>query len=258
VGAAGAVEAASAPADLDGRAVAATAVPRWLADVHRTLAVGDAVVVRLAAGTAPDHAHDVVRGAGFGVAGVDATQAEVRAEVRVEAVRQRELPDLVGPGMRLLLCGLNPSLNAADAGIGFARPGNRFWPAMLASGLATVDRDGRDLLDRHRIGMTDLVKRATVGAAELTVADYRDGLARVERLGAWLRPRAICFLGLDGWRKAVDRKAVAGWQDRLVGGVAAYVMPNPSGLNAHVTVADLAEHLRAAARRSAPTRPPRR
>ena len=98
--------------------------------------------------------------------------------------------------------------------------------------------------------MTDLVKRATVGADALGVDEYRTGLTRVERLCAWLGPQAVCFLGLDGWRKAVDRKAGTGWQDRPIGGSPAYVMPNPSGLNAHATVAGLADHLRHGRRRS--------
>jgi TDG/mug DNA glycosylase family protein len=95
--------------------------------------------------------------------------------------------------------------------------------------------------------MTDLVKRATVGAAELSTAEYRAGTERVRRLVEWLQPRAVCFVGLTGWRAAVDRKAVAGIQPDGFGGRPAYVMPNPSGLNAHATPAILAEHLRAAA-----------
>src|SRR5690606_32435711 len=89
--------------------------------------------------------------------------------LRVRARRERTLPATIGPGMRLLVCGLNPSLYAADAGVGFARPGNRFWPAALAAGLVSVDRDPLHALVHHGLGMTDLVKRATVSAAELQV-----------------------------------------------------------------------------------------
>jgi len=149
--------------------------------------------------------------------------------------------------MRLLVCGLNPSLYAADAGVGFARPGNRFWPAALSSGIVSRDRDARHALARHRVGMTDLVKRATTGASELTRDEYLSGMQRVERLVRWLRPGAICFVGLAGWRAVVDRRATAGVQPDGFAGRPAYVMPNPSGLNAHVRVDDLAEHLRAAA-----------
>jgi TDG/mug DNA glycosylase family protein len=148
--------------------------------------------------------------------------------------------------MRLLVCGLNPSLNAADAGVGFARPGNRFWPAAMAAELVTVDRDPWHALRHHGVGFTDLVKRATVGAAELSADEYRAGFVRLERLAAWLEPQAVAFVGLAGWRAAVDGKAVAGPQDRTVGGRPVYVMPSSSGLNARSTVDSLAEHLRAA------------
>jgi TDG/mug DNA glycosylase family protein len=149
--------------------------------------------------------------------------------------------------MRLLVCGLNPSVYSADAGLGFARPGNRFWPAMLAAGLAARDRDPGDLLRSHAIGLTDLVKRATRAAAELTTGEYREGLARVTRLVAWLRPGAVCFVGLDGWRRAVYRRAVAGPQPRDLDGVPVFVMPSTSGLNAHSRLDDLTGHLVAAA-----------
>ena len=161
-------------------------------------------------------------------------------------MRARTLPDVVGPRMRVLVCGLNPSLNAADAGVGFARPGNRFWPAAIAAGLVSVDRDPWHALRQHGVGFTDLVKRATVGAAELSSDEYRAGFARLERLAEWLQPAAVAFVGLAGWRAAVDRKAVAGPQERTVGGRPVYVMPSSSGLNAHSSVDDLAQHLRAA------------
>lgn len=152
--------------------------------------------------------------------------------------------------MRLLVCGLNPSLYAADVGVAYGRPGNRFWPAALAAGLVTVDRDPWHALRHHGVGFTDLVKRATVGAAELAAQEFRAGLARVERLCELLRPAAVAFCGVTGWRLATgDRRARLGWQDRTVGGAAAYVLPNPSGLNAHTTVADVTAHLRRALRR---------
>jgi TDG/mug DNA glycosylase family protein len=195
----------------------------------------------------PDALCEVVHGAGFDVVDLSAEGGDEDGWVHVLARRARTLPDVVSPTMRLLVCGLNPSLYAADAGVGFARPGNRFWPAALAAAIVSRDRDPRHALEHHHIGMTDLVKRATVGANELTVDEYRTGAARVGRLVRWLRPRAICFVGLTGYRNAVDRHATAGVQPEPFGGVPAYVMPNPSGLNAHTNVAQLAEHLRAAA-----------
>jgi TDG/mug DNA glycosylase family protein len=190
---------------------------------------------------------DVLTGAGLGI--VDLVEGDgTRNEwIHVLVRRVRTLPDVVGPGMRLLVCGLNPSVYAADAGVGFARPGNRFWPAALAAGIVTRDRDARHALAHHGVGMTDLVKRATTGASELTRDEYRSGMERVERLVRWLKPGAVCFVGLAGWRAVVDRRATAGIQPDGFADRPAYVMPNPSGLNAHVRVDDLADHLRVAA-----------
>jgi TDG/mug DNA glycosylase family protein len=181
---------------------------------------------------------DLAVGAGFAVL--------TRSRRDVTMCRLRSLPDRVGAGMRLLVCGLNPSLYAADRGVNFARPGNRFWPALLAAGLVSVDRDPGHALRHHRIGMTDFVKRATVAVAEVTRDEFVAGVARVERLCAWLRPQALCVVGLAGWRAAVDRRATVGWQPVDLGGVPVYVMPNTSGLNASTQHAGFVEHLRAA------------
>jgi TDG/mug DNA glycosylase family protein len=181
---------------------------------------------------------DLVVGGGFELVTVDGTHVAAR--------RARSLPDLAVPGMPLLVCGLNPSLYAADRGVNFARPGNRFWPAMLAAGLATVDRDPGHALCEHGIGMTDLVKRATVAASEVTREEFAAGVARVERLSAWLRPGAVLLVGLAGWRAAVDRGAIAGWQPRDLGGSPVYLMPNTSGLNASTQLPGFVEHLRVA------------
>jgi double-stranded uracil-DNA glycosylase len=158
----------------------------------------------------------------------------------------RTLPDIVAPGMRLLVCGLNPSLYAADAGVPYARPGNRLWPAALAAEVVSVDRDPWHALAHHGVGWTDLAKRATVGAAELTADEYRAGAARLAWTVRLLRPGSVCFVGLAGYRAALDRRAVAGPVPGGFAGVSAYVMPSTSGLNARTTPAVLAEHLRAA------------
>jgi len=268
--------------------VARSGLPLALADLHRSLAVGARVELWLFAGDhdldpfadddfpgrrfsawAPDHLADVVEGAGFVGVEVDAPHGTAGRPVAsgegtrrddhhlvVRAARGRTLADQVGPGLRLLSVGLNPSLYAADAGVGFARPGNRFWPAALAAGLASVPRDPRHALQHHGLGMTDLVKRATVGAAELTAAEYRAGVARLERLVTWLQPGVVCFLGLAGWRAAVDRTAASGPIEGGFGGRPAYLMPNPSGLNASSTLDDLAQHLRRAAALAAHAPPP--
>jgi TDG/mug DNA glycosylase family protein len=149
--------------------------------------------------------------------------------------------------MRLLVCGLNPSIYAADAGAGYARPSNRFWKAAVEAGLVERAHDPAAALRDHGIGMTDLVKRATVRSADLAPHEYRAGADRVRRLVRWLRPAVTCFVGLEGYRSAVDRSARPGWQHDPFGGRPAYVMPSTSGLNASSRPADLVDHLRAAA-----------
>ncbi|MGH9278051.1 MAG: mismatch-specific DNA-glycosylase [Acidimicrobiales bacterium] len=203
-------------------------LPLALARRHRSTPVG--AVVTLAV-----ESDDLVHGGGF----------ERAAAVQGGLRRLRTLPDWVGPDMRLLVCGLNPSLVSADLGVGYAGRSNRFWPAALAAGLVSAARDP-ELALSEGVGFTDLVKRPSASAGELTPAEYRDGLARVTRLTAWLRPRAVVFVGLAGWRVAVDRRAQPGWQPGGLGGVPAYVMPSTSGLNARVPRAALTDHLRAA------------
>ncbi len=241
-------------------------VPMALWDLHRCVEVGGVVRLVLFGGD-DDHAtddrddfpgrwfshwpesllSDVLEGAGFDVERFVASPAENDGHLEVWLRRARTLADTVEPGMRLLLVGLNPSLVAADAGVGFHRNGNRAWPALLASGLATADRDARHLLVHDGIGMTDLVKRASPRADELTSDEFRHGLERLDRLCGWLRPDAVCVLGLTGWRAAVDRTAAIGVQERRLGGRPVYLMPNPSGVNAHVSLDDLVAHLQAAA-----------
>ncbi|MEM9468199.1 MAG: mismatch-specific DNA-glycosylase, partial [Actinomycetota bacterium] len=243
-------------------------LPMALAELHRVLEVdapvelqlfegdqdlialpGDSMGGRRFARWQPDQLRTVVEGAGFAIERFERVQGAVDRwpAIDISARRALTLPDIVGPGMRLLICGLNPSVYSAETLVGFGRPGNRFWPAALAAGLATVDRDPRHALAHHGMGMTDLVKRATPRADELTTDEYRAGLDRIERLCDWLRPEAVCFVGLAGWRAAADRKAKAGWQDRMLGPSAVYVMPSTSGLNAHARLEDLTEHLATAA-----------
>lgn len=242
-------------------------LPEALADVHRALPVGGRLEVVLfapaggewVARRVSDGGDDLpgrlftqwseaaftelLEGAGFAVDAVDRDDDRLH----VIATRARTLPDLVRPGLRLLVCGLNPSLYAADTGVPYGRPGNRFWPAALAAGVVSVARDPDHARRHHGVGFTDLVKRASVGAAELTPVEYRAGAERLDRLAGLLRPRVVACCGLTGWRAAVDRRATAGVQPRRLGGRPVYLLPNPSGLNAHVKVADIAAHLAAAA-----------
>ena len=117
----------------------------------------------------------------------------------------------------------------------------------MFAGIVGKDRDPIDALIGRGVGMTDFVKRPSRTAAEVTADEYRWGFARVERLVEWLQPGAVCFVGLSGWRTVVDRKAVAGLQPVAIAGRPAYVMPSTSGLNARTSLAELAEHLAAAA-----------
>lgn len=233
-------------------------LPLALADLHRSLRLGGRVAINVFTGDGThvtgddddfpgrlfswwdaDHLVAAVEGAGFVL---DERNLEGR-HLKVLATRARMLPDLVGPGLRVLFCGYNPSLYAADRGVPFARPGNRFWPAALAAGLVTRDRDPWHAVRHDAVGFTDMVKRATVAAAELTTAELVAGFARVSAMCEWLRPAVTCFLGIGGWRRLVNRKAVAGWQSETVGGSPVYVMPNPSGLNASTQHAGFVEHL---------------
>lgn len=235
-------------------------LPRALAQLHRACAPGAPFLLVLRSGRGEGRRRDddfpgrffarweagpltdVLVGAGFAVEALRVEDEWIVAE----ATRARSLPDTVGPGMRLLVCGLNPSLSAADAGVGFAGRSNRFWPAAVAAGLVPRDRDPFAALAAG-VGMTDLVKRATPGAAELRTQEYREGAGRVERLVRWLRPRASCVVGLAGWRAAVDRHARPGPQPLPFGGRPVYLMPSTSGLNARSRPEDLVGHLRAAA-----------
>jgi len=222
-------------------------LPLVLHVAHRPLPVGTRVdiTVRPAAGTiggpgAPVDLAALLVGAGFGI--VDGPLVDPGGVLRARVVREWTIADTVGPGMRVLVCGVNPSPYAADAGVGYARPGNRFWPAALAAGLVDTDRDPVSALARG-LGMTDFAKRPTRTAAEVAVNEYEAGFARVSALVEWLRPGAVCFVGLSGWRTVVDPRAVAGFQPTTVGGRPAYVMPSTSGLNARTSLDALAGHL---------------
>jgi len=242
--------------------LARSEMPLALADLHRALVPGAPVELHLFAGDTewderadddfpgrrfsrwPESwLRDVLVGAGFGVESIEQRDRVLL----VAATRLHTLADTVAPGMRVLVCGLNPSLYAAEVGVGFARGSNRFWRAALRAGLVSRDRDPRHALVSHGVGMTDLVKRPTRQAAELTAAEYTEGLARLERLAQRLEPVGVCFVGLAGWRAAVDRRATPGPQPRRIGGRPAYVMPSTSGLNARTALDELTDHLRAAA-----------
>ncbi len=244
----------------------AGALPLALARAHRSRAPGEHLSMHLVieapepggaaeADGGPEAAvtlaRDLLVGGGFVIVGAltpDGHRQRDPAGVRATVERARTLPDVAGPGMRLLICGLNPSLHAADAGVGFVTASNRFWPAAQAAGLVQRDRDPMHALTECGVGFTDLAKRATTRADALEPHEYRDGFAHLERMVRRLRPGAVAFVGLAGWRAAVDRRATAGPQPVDVGGRPAYVLPSTSGLNGRTRLPDLVAHLAAAAR----------
>ncbi|MBB3083844.1 G/U mismatch-specific DNA glycosylase [Geodermatophilus sabuli] len=155
----------------------------------------------------------------------------------------KPLPDVVADDLDVLFCGINPSLTSAARGHHFARPGNRFWPALHRAGLTPrllTSEEDRELL-RHGLGVTNLVDRPTRTAAELTPEELRDGAAALAELVVRHRPRVLAVLGITAWRQAFGRpRAVAGRQEERLGGAETWVVPNPSGLNAHHQLPDLA------------------
>ena len=176
-----------------------------------------------------------------------------RAEL--EAFRGREVDDLVGPGLRLLFVGINPGLWTAAVQTHFAHPTNRFYPALAAAGITDheVDRAaGMTATDRaslvaRGVGITNLVRRATARASELFREELREGGERLLRFVADRRPTVVAIAGISAYRDAFgERGAALGRQPDTLdsearwSGAALWVIPNPSGLNAHETVATLA------------------
>ena len=159
------------------------------------------------------------------------------------ACEGRTVPDLVAPGLRVLFCGINPGLYTAWTGHHFARPGNRFWPALHRSGftprLLRPEEQGELLA--WGLGITNVVPRATATAAEVTLEELLDGGRRLEGLVEQVQPQVLAVLGVTAYRAAFARpKATLGRQEGQLGGAEVWVLPNPSGLNAHHTVDSLA------------------
>ncbi|MFC4033959.1 G/U mismatch-specific DNA glycosylase [Streptomyces polygonati] len=171
------------------------------------------------------------------------TGASGPSRAELEAARQARLPDLVRPGLAVLLVGINPGLSSAAAGHHFATPGNRLWPALHRAGftprrLAAAEED--ELLELG-IGITSIVRRPTARAAELTRAEYVDGGRDLRRRVLDLRPDWLALLGVTGYRAAFDAPgASVGPQRQTLGSTRLWVLPNPSGLNAHYPPAALA------------------
>ncbi len=163
---------------------------------------------------------------------------------QVAAAYGHTIPDLVAPGLRVLFAGINPSLYSAAAGYHFARPGNRFWPAMHDSGFTSrqLAPCEQHLLLQLGLGITNVVARATARAAELDAGELRAGWEQLTALTAQIGPAWLAVLGVTAYRASSGRPAAAvGPQPDRVGGANVWVLPNPSGLNAHWGAAGLAE-----------------
>jgi len=167
----------------------------------------------------------------------------------LEHYRNASLPDLVGPGLKLLFVGINPGLWTAATQTHFAHPGNRFYPALRRAGI--IDRtfdlnvpmtdDDRAYLLARGLGNTNLVNRATARADELTPAELRAGRLRLEAFVAHHRPLVVAIAGITAYRTAFEvRTARSGEQREALAGARLWVVSNPSGLNAHETIDTLA------------------
>jgi double-stranded uracil-DNA glycosylase len=153
------------------------------------------------------------------------------------------VPDVLAPGLAVLFCGINPGLWSAAVGHHFARPGNRFWPALHLAGFTPRVLDPAEDVDlpRYGLGITNLVGRATAGAAELTREELRAGAELLAARAAAIRPAVVAVLGVGAWRAGFGApQATVGPQPERVGGARAWLLPNPSGLNAHWQLAGLA------------------
>jgi TDG/mug DNA glycosylase family protein len=160
----------------------------------------------------------------------------------LEAARTKLLPDVIAPNLRVLFCGINPSLYSAAVGHHFGRPGNRFWPALFAAGFTdrllspTEDQS----LPEFGCGVTNMVARATTAADELSKEELLEGAKRLERKVKQYQPKWVAFggMGANGVGFA-EKKVRTGRQERTIGENGVWVLPNTSGLNASYQAADL-------------------
>jgi double-stranded uracil-DNA glycosylase len=161
----------------------------------------------------------------------------------LRAAAHKTVPDVVAPGLAVLFCGINPGLYTAAVGHHFARPGNRFWPALHAAGFTPrllAPHEERLLLDLG-YGITNVVARATATADEISAEELAAGGVKLRaRVRRW-RPRCLAVLGIGAYRSAFGRpKAALGAQPERIAETQVWVLPNPSGLNAHYQPSELA------------------
>jgi len=166
----------------------------------------------------------------------------------ISSAGKKKVPDIISPGLIVLFCGINPGLYSAAVGHHFARPGNRFWQALYSAGfterLLAPWEDA--LLLQRRIGITNLVARATAVADELSNSDLQKGRHLLERKVARYAPKWVALLGIGAYRKAFERPhAFFGPQDEHLSKAGIWVLPNPSGLNASYQLTELTRAFRA-------------
>ena len=162
----------------------------------------------------------------------------------LQAAYGRSIPDLIRPNLKVLFCGINPGLYSGATGLHFARPGNRFWPALHSAGFTErllAPHENEELL-ASGYGITNLVMRTTPTAAELGDDEYRTGRRALARKVSRHSPRWVAILGLGAYRSGFDRPlAKVGRQDERIGTAGLWVLPNPSGLNANYQLGALTE-----------------
>jgi TDG/mug DNA glycosylase family protein len=165
----------------------------------------------------------------------------------IQAAYGKKVRDVIAPGLKVLFCGINPGLYSGAVGHHFARPGNRFWPVLHAAGFTPrrFSPFEERLLLEYGYGITNIVERATGSADELTDEELHAGAVRLTRKVRRYRPRIVAFLGVTAYRSAFRRpQAALGPQQDTIAGAAIWVLPNPSGLNAHFQIDGLAKLFR--------------
>lgn len=174
-------------------------------------------------------------------------QPWVPTRAQLNAAKGKTLPDVIAPGLKVLFCGINPGLYTAAIGHHFGRPGNRFWPTLCAAGFTprVMSPFEEDELLGLGYGITNVVDHATAAADELTAADYLAGGKRLTKKVARYKPTVLAVLGVGAYRVAFGRKnAKVGKQDERMGETEIWVLPNPSGLNAHFQKPEMANVFR--------------
>jgi TDG/mug DNA glycosylase family protein len=176
-----------------------------------------------------------------------ATSSARPSKAELLAARDRALRDVIAPGLKVLFCGINPGLYSAATGHHFARPGNRFWPALHAAGFTPrlFHPSEKALLLRQGYGLTNLVARATASADELSPQEFVAGRRRLAAKVRRYRPRIVAFLGMGAYRHAFGHpRAALGPQPEPFEGAAVWVLPSPSGLNANYQMPALVQLFR--------------